>query len=143
MGRKRVVRLMRKMGLTPIYQKPNTSKPQPGHKVYPYLLRGVEITEPAHVWFADISYIPMRRGFLYLVAVMDWASRKVLSRRLSNFLDVDFCVAALREAMDRFPKPLSSTRIKEANSRAWTSLSCSRMLISKFPWMDNVMIELL
>jgi len=69
-GRKRVVRLMRKMGLMPIYQKPNTSKPQPGHKVYPYLLRGVKITEPGHVWCADISYVPMRRGFLYLVAIM-------------------------------------------------------------------------
>ena len=78
-GRKRVVRLMRKMGLTPVYQKPNTSKPQPGHKIYPYLLRGVEITEPGHVWCADVTYVPMRRGFLYLVAIMYWASRKVLS----------------------------------------------------------------
>ncbi len=85
-GRKRVVRLMRKMGLTPIYQKPNTSTPQPGHKVYPYLLRGTEITDPGRVWCADISYLPMRRGFLYLAAIMDWASRKVLSWRLSNTL---------------------------------------------------------
>jgi len=91
---------------TPVYQKPNTSKPQLGHKIYPYLLRGVEITEPGHVWCADITYVPMRRGFLYLVAIMDWASRKVLSWRLSNTLEADFCVAALREALQRFPKPL-------------------------------------
>ena len=105
-GRKRVVRLMRKMGLMPIYQKPSTSKPQPGHKIYPYLLRGVEITEPGHVWCADITYIPMRRGFLYLVAIMDWASRMVLSWRLSNTLEADFCVDALKEALQRFPKPM-------------------------------------
>ena len=105
-GRKRVVRLMRKMGLTPVYQKPSTSKSQPGHKIYPYLLRGVDVVEPGHVWCADITYIPMRRGFLYLVAVMDWASRKVLSWCLSNTLEADFCVAALKEALQRFPKPL-------------------------------------
>ena len=83
-GRKRVRRLMRKMGLQAIYQAPKTSDPHPEHKIYPYLLKGLSITRPNHVWCADISYIPMRRGFLYLVAIMDWASRKVLSWRLSN-----------------------------------------------------------
>ena len=97
-GRKRVRRLMRLMGLTPIYQKPRTSRPHPEHKVYPYLLRGVDIARPNQVWCADISYIPMRRGFLYLVVVMDWHSRKALSWRLSNTMEADFCVAALEEA---------------------------------------------
>lgn len=104
-GRKRVARLMGKMELVAVYQKPGTSKPHPEHRVYPYLLRGLEISQPGHVWCADISYIPMRRGFLYLVAVMDWASRKVLSWRLSNTLDADFCIEALKEALARFPRP--------------------------------------
>jgi len=80
-GRKRIRRLMRKMGLEPIYQKPNTSAPHPGHKIYPYLLKGLAITEPNQVWATDIGYIPMRRGFLYLVAIVDWYSRKILSWR--------------------------------------------------------------
>ena len=100
-SRTRIGRLMRLMGLSAIYQKPKTSKPHPQHKIYPYLLRGVTIDKPNQVWCADISYIPMRRGFLYLVAIMDWASRKVLSWRLSNTMDVDFCVAALEEALAR------------------------------------------
>ena len=146
-GRKRVVRLMRKMGLTPIYQKPSTSKSQPGHKIYPYLLRGVEITEPGRVWCADISYVPMRRGFLYLVAIMDWASRKVLSWRLSNTLEADFCVAALKEALQRFPKPLI---FNTDQGSQFTSLDFIQVLkdadikISmdgKGRWMDSVMIE--
>ena len=94
-NRKRIGRLMRNMGLSAIYQKPNTSKPHPEHKIYPYLLRGMTINKPNQVWCTDITYIPMRRGFLYLVAIMDWASRKVLSWRLSNTLDADFCVYAL------------------------------------------------
>ena len=101
-GRKRIRRLMRKMGLAAIYQRPNTSAPHPEHRIYPYLLKGMEITEPGKVWCADITYIPMRRGFLYLVVVMDWYSRKVLSWRLSNSLDADFCVEALQEALARF-----------------------------------------
>ena len=88
--------MMQKMGLIAIYQKPNTSKPHPEHKIYPYLLRGVDIQETNHVWCADVTYIPMRRGFLYLVAIMDWASRKVLSWRLSNTMEADFCVEALK-----------------------------------------------
>ena len=98
-GRKRVRRLMRLMGLAPIYQKPRTSDPYPQHRVYPYLLRGLAIERADQVWCADVTFIPMQRGFLYLVAVMDWASRKVLSWRLSNTLDAAFCVAALQEAI--------------------------------------------
>jgi len=101
----RDIGLMQKMGIMAISQKPNTSKPHSEHKIYPYLLRGVDIQEPNRVWCADVTYIPMRRGFLYLIAVMDWYSRKVLSWRLSNTLDVDFCVAALEEALNKYGKP--------------------------------------
>jgi putative transposase len=94
-GRKRVRRLMRKIGLASIYQAPKTSAPHPRHKVYPYLLRHLTIEEPNQVWCADVTYIPMHRGFLYLVAIMDWFSRKVLAWRLSNTMDADFCVTAL------------------------------------------------
>ena len=98
-NRKRVRRLMAIMGLRAIYRRPRTSQLALGHKVYPYLLRGIEITRPNQVWTADITYIPMARGFLYLVAIMDWHSRYVLSWRLSNTLEVDFCVEALEEAL--------------------------------------------
>jgi putative transposase len=98
-GRKRVRRLMAKMGLEPIYQRPRTTVPHPGHQVYPYLLREMVIDRPNQVWCADITYIPMRRGFLYLVAVMDWSTRKVLSWRVSNTMDVEFCIEALEEAL--------------------------------------------
>nr|WP_287410679.1 IS3 family transposase [Pseudodesulfovibrio sp.] len=104
-GRERVRRLMRKMGLMAVYQKPRTSQPHPGHKVYPYLLRNLPITKPNQVWCTDITYIPMKRGFLYLVAVMDWHSRAVLSWRLSNTMDTDFCVAALGEAINCYGAP--------------------------------------
>ena len=100
-NRKRVQRLMRLMGIEAIYQKPNTSRPAVGHKVYPYLLKGLEINRPGMVFASDITYIPMRRGFLYLVAVMDWFSRYVLAWRLSNTLDVDFCLEALDEALGK------------------------------------------
>lgn len=98
-NRKRVRRLMRLMGIRAIYRHPRTSKPGKGHKIYPYLLNGLKITRPNHVWAADITYIPMAKGFLYLVAVIDWYSRYVLSWRLSNTLDADFCVEALEEAL--------------------------------------------
>jgi putative transposase len=104
-GRKRVRRLMRKIGLSPIYQAPKTSEPHPRHKVYPYLLRHLAIDRPNQVWCADVTYMPMRRGFLYLVAIMDWASRKVLAWRLSNTMEADFCVAALEEAIARYGSP--------------------------------------
>ena len=105
-GRKRVRRLMATMGLTPIYQRPRTTVPHPEHRIYPYLLRDLVVDRPNQVWCADITYIPMRRrGFLYLVAVMDWATRRVLSWRLSNTMDVEFCVAALEEALVQFGRP--------------------------------------
>jgi putative transposase len=104
-GRHRVRRLMTKMGLAPIYQRPRTSEPHPQHKVYPYLLRHLTIDRPNQVWCADVTYIQMRRGFLYLVAIMDWASRKVLAWRLSNTMDAESCVAALEEAIARYGKP--------------------------------------
>ena len=94
-NRKRVRRLMRTMGLQAIYRRPRTSQPRPGHKVYPYLLGSMEIARPNQVWAADITYIPMARGFLYLVAIMDWYSRHVVAWNLSNTLDADFCVEAL------------------------------------------------
>jgi putative transposase len=104
-NRKRVRRLMRLMGLEAIYQKPNTSRPHPAHKVYPYLLRGLVIERPNQVWCADITYIPMARGFVYLVAVMDWFSRRVLAWRLSITMETDFCVEALQDAMARYGRP--------------------------------------
>jgi putative transposase len=104
-NRKRVRRLMRVMGLEAIYQKPNTSKGHPAHKVYPYLLRDLVIERPNQVWCADITYIPMARGFVYLVAVMDWFSRRVLAWRLSITMEADFCVDALQDALARYGKP--------------------------------------
>ena len=146
-NRKRVCRLMQKMGLMAIYQKPNTSKPHPEHKIYPYLLRGLDITEPNQVWCADVTYIPMRKGFLYLVAVMDWHSRKVLSWRLSNTLDAAFCVEALDEALAKYGKPaifntdqgsqFTSLEFTQALKDAGVKISMD----SKGRWMDNVMIE--
>lgn len=146
-SRKRVVRLMRKMGLSAIYQKPNTSKPFPGHKIYPYLLKGMRIDAPNKVWCADVCYIPMRRGFLYLVAIMDWSSRKVLSWRLSNTLEADFCVSALREALARYGTPeifntdqgcqFTSSEFIEVLKEKGVAISMD----SKGRWMDNIMIE--
>jgi len=104
-NRKRVQRLMRLMGIEAVYPKPKTSRPHPQHKADPYLLRGLSIERPNQVWAADITYIPMSRGFMYLVAVMDWHSRKILSWRISNTLDTDFCVEALLEAFSRFGRP--------------------------------------
>jgi len=104
-NRKRIQRLMRLMGIEAIYPRPKTSRPHPDHQVYPYLLRDLTIDRSNQVWAADITYIPMHRGFMYLVAVIDWHSRKVLSWRVSNTLDADFCVEALNEALGRYGKP--------------------------------------
>jgi putative transposase len=104
-NRKRVRRLMRLMGIEAIYQKPNTSRKHPNHKIYPYLLRNLVIGRPNQVWCADITYIPMAKGWVYLVAVMDWFSRRVLAWRLSITMETDFCVAALQEALDRYGAP--------------------------------------
>ena len=146
-GRKRVRRLMRKMGLVPIYQRPRTTVPNLEHRIYPYLLRDLTIDRPNRVWCADIAYIPMRRGFLYLVAVMDWATRKVLSWRTSNTMDVAFCVEALEEAMARFGKPeiFNTDQGSQFTSPRFTAvLSAAGVRISmdgRGRWMDNVFIE--
>lgn len=146
-NRKRIGRLMQTMGLSAIYQKPNTSKPHPKHKIYPYLLRGLTIERPNQVWCADISYIPLQRGFLYLVAILDWASRKVLSWRLSNTMDADFCVEALEEALARYgtPEIFNTDQGSQFTSDAFTTaLKDAGIRISmdgKGRWMDNVMIE--
>lgn len=119
---KRVRRLMRLMGLMPIYQKPNTSLAAKGHKTYPYLLRGLHIDRPNQVWCTDITYLPMRRGFLYLVAIMDWATRKVLAWRISNTDEAEFCVEAFNEAVHRFgaPEIMNSDQGSQFTSFAWT-----------------------
>jgi putative transposase len=119
---KRVRRLMRLMGLMPIYRRPRTSIPAKGHKLYPYLLRGVRIDRPNQVWCADITYIPLAKGFLYLVAIMDWWSRKVLAWRLSNTMDVQFCVDALDEALARHGRPeiFNTDQGSQFTSWAWT-----------------------
>lgn len=104
-GRRHVRTLMRLMGIEAIYRKPNTSKKHPAHPVYPYLLRGLSIERANHVWALDITYIPMARGFVYLVAVLDWASRRVLAHRVSITMEADFCVEALREAIARYGAP--------------------------------------
>ena len=123
-GRRRLRRLMRKLGLWAVRPKRNTSKRHPGHQVYPYLLRGRTIDQPNQVWAADITYIPMQQGFLYLVAIIDWATRRVLSWRLSNTLTAEFCVEALSEALARFGKPGISIPIKGRNSPAMRSPRC-------------------
>jgi putative transposase len=146
-GRGRVVRLMRRMGLRAIYQKPNTSAPHPEHRVYPYLLRDLAILRPNQVWCSDITYIPMRRGFLYLVAIMDWHSRRVLAWRLSNTMDVSFCTDALEEALARHGKPeiFNTDQGSQFTSLAFTQvLADAGIRISmdgRGRWMDNVFIE--
>jgi len=146
-GRGRVRRLMRKMGLTAIYQKPRTSAPHPEHRIYPYLLRGMRIDRPNRVWCADITYVPMKRGFLYLVAIMDWHSRAVLSWRLSNTMDADFCVAALEEALNRYgvPEIFNTDQGAQFTSQEFTqalkNVGVAISMDGKGRWMDNVFIE--
>lgn len=146
-GRKRVARLMAKMGLAPIYQKPKTSEPHPDHPTYKYLLKDLVIDRPNQVWCSDITYIPMRRGFLYLVVIMDWATRKVLSWRLSNTMEVDFCLEALEEALDRFGRPeiFNTDQGSQFTSPRFTGvLQAAGIRISmdgRGRWLDNVFIE--
>ena len=146
-NRKRIRRLMREMGIAALGPKPRTTKPAPGHKIYPYLLRGLAIARPNQVWCADITYIPIGRGFLYLVAIMDWASRAVLSWRLSNTLDGSFCVSALEEALARFGKPdiFNTDQGCQFTAAAFTgTLAAAGVRISmdgRGRWMDNVFIE--
>jgi putative transposase len=122
-NRKRVQRLMRTMGLQAIYRKPRTSRPGPGHKVYPYLLGSMKITRPNQVWAADITYMPMAKGFLYLVAIMDWYSRHVMAWRLSNTLDADFCVEALEDALSKGkPEVFNTDQGSQFTSEGFTGL---------------------
>jgi putative transposase len=146
-NRKRVQRLMRLMGLCAIYPKPKTSRPHPDHKIYPYLLKGMTIDQPNQVWSADITYIPMNRGHMYLVAVMDWYSRKVLSFNLSNTMDTAFCVQALSEALGRFDPPqiFNTDQGAQFTSNEFTStLKASGIAISmdgRGRCQDNIFIE--
>ncbi len=146
-GRHRVRRLMRLMGLEAIYQAPRTSVPHPAHRIYPYLLKGLEIDRPNQVWCADITYIPVQRGFLYLVAIMDWASRHVLAWRLSNTMDTRFCLDALNEALARYGEPeiFNTDQGSQFTSLDFTAvLKKAGVAISmdgRGRYMDNIFIE--
>jgi len=145
-NRKRVRRLMQVMGLKAIYRRPRTSTPAPGHRIYPYLLSGVEITRPDQVWAADITYIPMARGFLYLVAIIDWCSRYVLSWRLSNTLDAGFCVEALEEALRKGRPEIFNTDqgaqfTGEAFTRMLEQQGVKISMDGKGRYSDNLFVE--
>jgi putative transposase len=145
-NRKRVRRLMQTMGLAAIYRHPRTSVPAPGNKVYPYLLRGIDVTRPNQAWAADITYIPMERGFLYLVAIIDWHSRYVLSWRLSNTLDVGFCVEAAEEALRKYrPDIFNTDQGAQFTSEAFTGLlehhGVRVSMDGKASYNDNLFIE--
>ncbi len=146
-NRKRIQRLMRLMGIQALYPKKKTSRPGKGHKVYPYLLRGLNINGSNQAWAADITYIPMAKGFLYLVAIMDWHSRKVLSWRLSNTMDDYFCVEALNEALQCYGKPeiFNTDQGAQFTSAAFTDIlkeqDIAISMDGKGRWMDNVFIE--
>jgi putative transposase len=146
-NRKRVQRLMRVMGIEALVPRPGTSKAAFGHQIYPYLLRGLAMTEPNHVWAADITYVPMARGFLYLVAIIDWASRAVLAWRLSNTMDTSFCLAALDEALVRYgrPKIFNTDQGAQFTSAAFTGkLEAAGVAISmdgRGRFVDNIFIE--
>ena len=146
-GRLHVATLMKKMAITAIYRRPNTSKPAPGHKVYPYLLRKLAVTRPNQVWATDITYVPMAHGFVYLVAIVDWFSRRVLAWRVSISLDADFCIEALEEALARYGKPeifntdqgsqFTSTGFIDVLKREEIAISMD----GKGCWRDNVFVE--
>jgi putative transposase len=146
-GRRHVATLMKKMGVEAIYRRPNPSKPAAGHKIYPYLLRNLAVTRPNQVWASDITYVPMARGFVYLVAIIDWFSRKVLAWRLSITLSADFCVEALEEALARHGKPeifntdqgsqFTSTDFIKVLKNAEIAISMD----GKGAWRDNVFVE--
>ena len=146
-GRKHVATLMGKMGIAALYRKPKTSAPGTGHRIYPYLLRKLVIDRPNQVWATDITYIPMAKGFLYLVAIMDWASRRVLAWRTSNTLTTDFCVEALQEALTKYGSP---EIFNTDQGSQFTSVEFTRVLESrdirismdgKGRWIDNVFVE--
>lgn len=146
-SRKRVKRLMRKMGLVPVYQAPRTSLKHPGHRIHPYLLRGITVDRPNQAWCVDITYIPMQRGFLYLVTIMDWHSRKVLAWRLSNTMEASFCVEALEDAVARYgvPEIINSDQGSQFTGLEWTQavqgLGAKISMDGVGRWLDNVFVE--
>ncbi len=146
-GRRHVSTLMKRMGIEALYRKPNTSKPAPGHKVYPYLLRGVTIDRPNQVWAMDITYVPMARGFVYLAAVVDWFSRRVLSWRVSITLEAAFCVEALEEALAQYGRPeiVNTDQGSQFTSQDFTSVllkaGIAISMDGKGSWRDNVFVE--
>jgi putative transposase len=146
-GRELVATMMRRMGIEAIYRKPNTSKAAPGHKIYPYLLRGLAIERPNQVWAMDITYIAMARGFVYLAAVLDWFSRRVLSWRLSITMDVDFCLEAVEEALARYGRPeiFNTDQGSQFTSAAFTGLVLENAIAvsmdGRGAWRDNVFVE--
>ncbi|UDY19002.1 transposition protein [Acinetobacter baumannii] len=146
-GRLHVATLMKKMGIEAIYRRPNTSKPAPGHKIYPYLLRKLAVTRPNQVWAMDITYVPMARGFVYLCAVVDWFSRRVLSWRLSITMEADFCIEAVEDALARYGKPeiFNTDQGSQFTSIDFTAvLKKAEIAISmdgKGAWRDNVFVE--
>ena len=146
-GRRHVKTLMRRMGIEALYRRPRTTKPEPGHKIYPYLLRGMEITRPNQVWAMDITYIPMARGFVYLAVVLDWVTRRVLSWRLSITMEAAFCVETLEDAMARHGKSeiFNTDQGSQFTGAAFTGvLADNGIAISmdgKGAWRDNVFVE--
>jgi len=146
-GRRHVKTLMRRMGIEALYRRPRTTKPEPGHKIYPYLLRGLEITRPNQVWAMDITYIPMARGFVYLAVVLDWASRRVLAWRLSITMEASFCVATLEDALARHGKPevFNTDQGSQFTGTAFTGVLASKGIAismdGKGAWRDNVFVE--
>jgi len=146
-GRKHVATLMRRMGIEALIRRKSTSRPAPGHQIYPYLLRNVTVERPNQVWALDITYVPMRRGFVYFVAVMDWATRRILAHRLSNTLTADFCVDALDEAITRYgaPEIVNTDQGSQFTAEGFIEqLDAHGIQISmdgKGRWMDNVFIE--
>ncbi len=146
-GRGHVVTLMRKMGIEAIYRKPRTSIPHPEHKIYPYLLRGLDIDRANQVWAADITYLPMAKGFCFLAAIMDWTSRRVLAWRLSNTLHTSFCLEALEEALQRFgtPEIFNTDQGSQFTSDEFTGVLLSHdvriSMDGRGRWVDNVFIE--
>jgi putative transposase len=146
-GRRHVTTLMRRMGLEAIYRRPNTSKPAPGHRIYPYLLRGLTIERPNQVWATDITYIPMARGFVYLAAVMDWFARRILAWRLSNTMEASFCIDAVEEALAEYgpPRIFNSDQGSQFTSAQFTGLLIDNgieiSMDGKGAWRDNVFVE--
>jgi len=146
-GRRHVTTLMRRMGIEAIYRRPNTSKPAPGHRIYPYLLGGLTIDRPNHVWAIDITYIPMARGFVYLAAVMDWFTRRILAWRLSNTMEASFCVDAVEEALAKHgcPQIFNTDQGSQFTSAEFTSVlinnGISISMDGKGAWRDNVFVE--